>query len=175
MTKIINLFGGACTGKSVLAADLFSALKKQGVEVELAQEYVKRWAWTGKKVASPLDQLYIFAKQVKLESELIGKVDVVVTDSPSILSAMYEKEMFGTSIVEKAAVEYQTYLTSLGVQTFNFVLKREFPFNPKGRYSTTTPERLDEMITSNLKHLNYDFIVVETTPQNRCNFILNRI
>src|SRR4051812_8750331 len=97
-TFVVNLFGGPGVGKSTLAAEIFVTLKKRGIEVELIQEYVKAWAWDGKPVGT-FDQLYILAKQLKLETRLYGKVDVVVTDSPLLFSPIYER-FYGGGIHE---------------------------------------------------------------------------
>ena len=34
-TLVVNLFGGACTGKSTLASELFKDLKIKGVDCEI--------------------------------------------------------------------------------------------------------------------------------------------
>jgi tRNA uridine 5-carbamoylmethylation protein Kti12 len=44
-TIVINLISGPCAGKSTAAAGIFSALKKQGIECELALEYAKDCVW----------------------------------------------------------------------------------------------------------------------------------
>ena len=40
-TLVINLIGGPGCGKSTIAAELFSRLKKMGVTCELVTEYIK--------------------------------------------------------------------------------------------------------------------------------------
>ena len=86
--KVINLFGGPCTGKSTAAAELYSKLSRSGKRVELVQEFAKDLVW-GERHKTFEDQVYIFAKQNhKLES-LRGKVDYAITDSPLLLSCIY--------------------------------------------------------------------------------------
>lgn len=97
-TKLINLWGGPGSGKSTLAADVFATFKKQGKNVELVTEYAKSFAWEGKKITS-LDQIQIAASQSIAEERLIGKVEYVVTDSPSLLGAFYDEFYNGSSVV----------------------------------------------------------------------------
>jgi len=42
--KVINFYGGAGIGKSTIAADIFSKLKRKGYKTELVGEYAK-WLW----------------------------------------------------------------------------------------------------------------------------------
>ena len=44
-TKVINLFGNPGSGKSTVAAYLFSELKSRGLEVELVTETAKDLVW----------------------------------------------------------------------------------------------------------------------------------
>ena len=39
--KVINFYGGAGIGKSTIAADIFSKLKRKGHKTELVGEYAK--------------------------------------------------------------------------------------------------------------------------------------
>lgn len=86
---VINLAGGPGCGKSILASDVFSALKKKYVECELSSEYIKRKIREdARKVVQ--NQIYIFAKQ---QFQLFGmkdNVQVIITDSPIFLSAVYD-------------------------------------------------------------------------------------
>ena len=43
--KIVNLFGGPGTAKSIFCADIFSALKRKGINCEMSREYAKDIAW----------------------------------------------------------------------------------------------------------------------------------
>ena len=44
-TKIINIFGNPGSGKSTIAAYLFTALKSRNIEVELVTETAKDLVW----------------------------------------------------------------------------------------------------------------------------------
>ena len=42
--KVINFYGGAAIGKSTIAADMYSKLKRMGYRTELVGEFAK-WLW----------------------------------------------------------------------------------------------------------------------------------
>lgn len=134
-TTIINLYGGPGTGKSTLSCELFAALKKSGHSVELVREYVKDWAWEGKKVGA-FDQIYITGKQAKREYSLYGKVDYVITDSPLYLSPFYEQYYSDQNIVESSVKSFLDYSMKRGQLYLHFFIDRAKKYNPDGRYET---------------------------------------
>jgi adenylate kinase family enzyme len=88
MIRRICLFAGPGSGKSTLAAKIFAALKEQQIQVELINEYIKTWAYTG-KVPKSYDQLYVFAKQLNSEDVILRHVPLLITDSPLLLNSAY--------------------------------------------------------------------------------------
>lgn len=91
MTVVVNLYGGPGAGKSTTRAGVFHKLKMYGVNVEEVAEYAKDLTWEGRDYALS-NQLYVFAKQFKRMDMLMGKVDVLVTDSPLLLSSVYAND-----------------------------------------------------------------------------------
>lgn len=89
MTKIINIFAGPGAGKSTFAASLFSEMKRRGISVEMPYEFPKNLAWEGNSSALS-DQLWIFAHQHRSITQLYGKVDYIIMDSPLMLSVLYK-------------------------------------------------------------------------------------
>lgn len=79
-TKIINLLGCPCSGKSTTAAGLFHLMKLEGYNVELVQEFVKKEVYAENK-GSLADQLLLTASQNHLLRNLVGKVEYVICDA----------------------------------------------------------------------------------------------
>ncbi len=139
MTTIINLWGGPGSGKSTTAAEIFAHLKKQGINCELVQEYIKGWVWEERKRIFG-DQLYILAKQVRKEQILLGKVDFIITDSPVWFSAFYDwsaSEYKRESALANVIEDYQLSLKKEGHDVYDlFISRADRPFNPAGRYQS---------------------------------------
>ena len=130
MAIIVNLFGGPGCGKSTTAAYVFSKLKMQGVNAELVTEFAKDKTWEGNTKALSC-QPYVFGKQVYRIDRCIDDVDVIVTDSPLLLTILYNKdkaiEPHFTNMVFSKYAEYDN---------LNFGLLRKKAYNPKGRNQT---------------------------------------
>lgn len=120
-TRVINFYGGPCSGKSTAAAGLFYKMKLLGYSVELTDEFAKECVWED-NVPMLRDQLWILAHQHRKILRLVGKVDYVITDSPVLLSPIY-REVYGTPLysdaIDKLALEcYNMY------DNVNFMLSR---------------------------------------------------
>ena len=89
---IVNLFGGPSSGKSTLATKLFSELKiTTNLAVEYVHEYAKDLVYEQRHNILSKDQLYVFAKQNHMLKmiELSNEIDIIVVDSPILLSAVF--------------------------------------------------------------------------------------
>jgi nicotinamide riboside kinase len=154
-TIVVNVLGGPGVGKSTLASELFVHMKRRDTTCELIREYVKQWAWDGISVG-PFDQLYILGKQAKYESRLYGKVDYVITESPFLLSAVYENFYTGKDIVLPTVLRFMRHALENGILHKNFVLQRQFEYERGGRYEDErTARQVDKAIESFL--VDHDF------------------
>lgn len=149
-TLVINLVGGPGSGKSTTAAGVFYELKQMGVNCELITEYAKDKTWEGSQ-STLSDQLYVFGKQHHRMFPKIGQVDVIITDSPLILSLIYGnhmKDSFKTLVKE----------TFDDFWNMNYYIVRKKPYNPSGRNQTEEEAKAIDVITRNvLKENNIPF------------------
>jgi hypothetical protein len=145
---VVNFFGGPGCGKSTTAASLFSFLKMGELNVELVTEYAKDEVWNGNQY--PLTfQPYVFGQQAWRIARLLNKVDIVVTDSPILLSTVYADEKLPQSFHDFVYWQHNQF------NNLNFFLKRVKKFNPIGRHhSELESTELDAKIADKLKKLN---------------------
>ena len=86
---VVNLLGGPGSSKSTSAALLFAILKRKDINAELVTEFAKSAAWEN-NVKAIENQAYVFGKQCYKMSRCADDVDVIITDSPLILSIIYK-------------------------------------------------------------------------------------
>lgn len=153
MTLTVNFYGGPGAGKSTLTAGVFYHLKLAGVNCEMAREYAKDLVWEGRvKLLTEARQSYIFSKQLKRLQDVAGQVDVVLTDSPLLLSAIYSRNPVMRMLVK----EHHDTFTNM-----NFVVVREKPYQPIGRVQTEDEaQELDVRIEGLLSDMGEDFQTV---------------
>ena len=176
MTTVINLFGSPNSGKSTTAAGLYYFLKMRGFHCEMVREYYKNWVWEG-RTANKFDQPYIFGKQLKYESLLYEKVDYVITDSPLILPAYYEKLHEETNIVLPAAMRFMEHAKSQGIMYKNFWLDTVDNIDNRGRQhdEEAIAKIANDMYTWLTKELNFDIQKVKSPLDKRVDFIIDII
>lgn len=131
--KIINLFGGPGAGKSTTASGLFYELKKHGINVELASEWIKDKVFEGTKYPFK-DELYTFAKQHKKLRQMVDKCDVIICDSPLPLAILYSKEEPMPTFYELVMIYFNRY------DNINYLIKRNHAYIPQGRIQSTEEE-----------------------------------
>lgn len=167
------MLGGSGIGKSTAAAGLYHYMKMQGMNVELVREYVKNWAWDGKKIGQ-YDQIYIFGKQSRSEYMLYGKVDYIITDSPILLSPIYEKFYNnGESMIEEAAVKFLDKAKKNGIQHVNFLLERQKEFNPEGRYETEEQaKQVDFEVRKFIVNYDIDYKLINCPDEDRIKVMM---
>jgi len=173
-TTVINLFGGPGVGKSTLQADLYADMKKRGCRVEMVREVAKKWAWDDREITA-LDQLNIIGEQIKDESELYGKVDFIITDSPIMLGAFYMDYNHGELFMQKMVQEYMEFAEKNGVNFMNILLSRKhMKYNPFGRFeSEWQAKNLDEQLQGFLFETRLEFNRLNGFPEDRVENIID--
>lgn len=161
MIKRINLLSGPCAGKSTIAAYVYAQLKSDGHHIELIQEYVKEWAYEGRKITS-MDQVYLFAKQLRREDLVLrsDKIECIVTDSPLALIIYYSMhyEFNSWKNIQAIADEFELQHPSLNI----FLERDNIPYSNIGRYET-----YDEALKVDRGLLNY--LDTHIIPYHRIN------
>lgn len=125
---VINLYGGPGTGKSRTTARIFSNLKWKDIDCEMALEYAKDKVWEN-SIDVLNNQVYIFGKQYHKLFVLKDKVDVIITDSPILLTIIYDKKQ-NINLKNLVLDSYNEF------ENINVFIKRVVKYNPNGRMQT---------------------------------------
>lgn len=151
---VINLFGGPGSGKSTIAAGLFYKLKIRGINCELCTEYAKDMVWE-ESYHTLDDQIYVFGKQHHRLWRVKDKVDVIICDSPLILSCYYSKTE--SLYFEKFIVEQFNKFNNV-----NYFINRSNSYSEVGRMQTIDEARgIDQEIMNILNRHNIKYDVLE--------------
>lgn len=149
---IVNLFGVPGAGKSTGAAYIFSQLKMKGVNAELITEFAKDKVWENNEKVFK-NQMYLFGKQSFRISRVEDEVDVIVTDSPLLLSIFYNSNpILGDNFNTLVADVFHSY------NNVNYLLTRTKPYNPSGRHQTEEESKaLEQPMRQLLKDWNVEY------------------
>lgn len=167
-TIVVNLFAGAGAGKSTVMAETFAKLKWNEVDVEMATEFIKEAIWE-KRPKIPSNQALIFGEQYYRISRLLGEVDVVITDSPILLSRFYNSDL---------SVNFDNHVFDVfnSLNNVNYFIERKKKYNPNGRFqSENEAKALDVVMMEMLDNLSIPYKVVEGLPNVASEFIKDDI
>lgn len=153
---VANLFGAPGAGKSTTAAMVFALLKQNGVNAELSTEFAKDKVWEQSPKIFQCQE-YIFGKQSWKLKRLENEVDVVVTDSPLLNSIIYNSNPVLGEDFNNVVVSCHNYYNNI-----NFLLKRNKPYNPKGRFQTEeeSDEIYNDIFYMLTHYIDSDFVTV---------------
>lgn len=127
-TLVVNLFAGPGAGKSTSMAYIFAKLKSAGFNCEMAPEFAKEKVWEN-SLDVLNNQIYVFGKQHHTIHRLLGKVDIIITDSPLLLSIHYGSKC--SKAFKLLVLEEHQKLNNI-----NYFIVRSKKYNPKGRLQT---------------------------------------
>ncbi|MGF7018766.1 hypothetical protein M2145_002541 [Lachnospiraceae bacterium PF1-21] len=176
-TIVVNAFAGPGAGKTTSAWEISSQLKKKGVVVEYVPEYAKELVWDGEIEllnGSYSSETKIYEEKKRRIDRLIGKVEVIVTDSPLLQSLEFldhdkvsasEKKMFENRVMKDVS-EYEN---------FNYFVERNEneAYEKAGRIHTLKESKeLDAKIKAMLKNKG---IYYGTYNHNTINRIADNI
>lgn len=152
-TLVVNLFAGPGAGKSTGAAYIFSMIKMSGVDAEYVNEYAKDKVWEDNKEVFKC-QFLITGKQAYKILRCVGKVDVVITDSPIAIGAQYCQD--NPYLKDACLYEFNKY------NNLNIFINRVKKYNPNGRHQTEEEaKKIDESTKQWLKDNKIDYIEVD--------------
>ena len=159
---LVNLYGAPGAGKSTGAAYIFSQLKMRGINAELVTEFAKDKVWEESKEVFN-NQAYIFGKQYFRISRCADKVDVIITDSPLLLSTIYnDNPILGeefNNVVRNVANSYDS---------INYYITRVKEYNPKGRSQS---EEESDAIADRVKDmLDYEGVEYIEKPGSKASY-----
>lgn len=153
-TITVNLLAGPGCGKSTFTAAIFSELKWKGVDCEIAPEYAKDLVWE-QRYKTFENQIYLFGKQHHRIFRLQGQVEVVITDSPILLTPIYDNEK-RKSLKDLVFEEYYK------MNNLNVFLQRKKEYNPNGRkHNEDEAKELDNKIYELLRQNQLPFMEVQ--------------
>jgi len=154
--KVINLFGGPGSGKSKVAAGVYSKLRARSINIELVREFAKDLYYQDRLTSMMEFQEVIYAEQNSRLQWLLGKLDYAITDSPILLSAVYpdiNRELFNLA-PWPALHEFKTLVRAqfLCYDNLNIWLERPPTYEQAGRVQDEKEAQwIDEMLWTELE------------------------
>ena len=150
---VITLFAGPGAGKSTGATYIFSKLKMAGVDAEYVSEFAKDKVWEENERVFH-KQFYITGKQAWKIARCNGKVDVIITDSPILLGAMYCDD--NPELISGIKYEFKKY------SNLNFFIERVKSYNPNGRNQTfDEAKKIDKETLKFLDSCNESYAIID--------------
>jgi hypothetical protein len=160
---VVNLFAGPSVGKSTLAPDIFTKLKRLGIQAECPPEVAKLHAQRG-DMEFLRDQLAVFGQtQHQLSMSRLSGSPIAVSDSPILLSLVYAPKPYFASfpnMVREVAAQYQN---------LNYYLKRDpsIPFSEVGRvHNEAESKEKDAEILEMLRTEQQTFKVIDSSEES---------
>jgi hypothetical protein len=149
----VNINCGPGSGKSTLAAWLFSELKIAGYDIQLIDEYVKRWAYEKRNI-NGFDEVYIFSKHMFAEESYLRSGAKIITDCPLLQTAAYcvrDHLSFAPQLIELSN-QFEEKYPSINI----FLERTNIPYKREGRYEDfTKAKKTDKIILDVLfEHLD---------------------
>ena len=164
----INLFGGPSSGKSTTASWLFSNLKREGYNIELIPEYIKKWTYINHNISpGSFEQFYIFGKQLYNEDVVLRSgFEHLIADCPLYAMAFYAEyyDMPGSKQIIEISKKFEDKYNSYNI----FLLRDDSAsFSEIGRFHDYKEAcKIDKKLKTFLKYQNIDHVVFGVEEQD---------
>lgn len=173
MSKLINLIGAPCSGKSATAMGVTYLLKRQGISAEYVDETAKEFSLEQRQMALSC-QPFVFGNQLMKIERVWGKYDYIITDCPLILNVFYGNYLHAGKYPEHFYNAVINVARDYGGQYF-FLQHDYSTYETTGRNQTIT-EALD--IQGNMESLLYDLGIrysIWNLDLNTAQHIVNKV
>lgn len=163
---LVTLLGSPCSGKTTVAAMVFSALKDAGVPAEFIPETARLFIAERRAVMekpfhlTDLDQILIMRKQLEVESMMIqacGKEVVVVADGSPLNSLLYMKPETRQEYSVRAAI--QQHRLNMPLAFYVHTVSPGFGSDPNRIHDMETSRAIDaflpELMSQEVEWLKY--------------------
>jgi predicted ATPase len=181
--KLIMVMGPPASGKSTLAAEVHTELKKRGFNSvfvsEVATDFIAEYGIPN----TPIDQMVIFYKQLNKETMFLDSKEFIVCDSSSILNYFYFRKLFPEKLTSKdiASINHLQKEILKHINTIDYIFyvppMKDIDTNDGIRYHNDDDiSRLDRWIKSyleleNINHQDLSSVLVN----NRVDYITKSI
>lgn len=171
----INLYGAPSSGKTTLAGQLFGELKSNKINVVFVQEYAKELVYLGQdmRTLDEAERIVILGEQFRREKMFKDKVDVLITDSPMILTAYYHRDPTGKENWDYALDIVKRHLSKDEIHIW---LEPTNGYEIEGRSHTEEQSsKINQEMKDYLQNVGIDFYLINGTPVERLNKVLHII
>ena len=153
-TKVINFVASPSSGKSLMAALIFSELKMRHYKAEYVQEYAKTLVWQD-RLDDLVNQYNVSLEQYRMIKSVNGKVNYICLDSPLLLGLCYNRHGNGNVCnVEKTEKMILSKMSEFDNIYIFLERNEEFPYEIEGRIHN---EEQSKVISSQLLGLLDEF------------------
>jgi len=153
---LINIYGGPSTGKSSIAAlmkGLLAVSHENGLVVEAPEEVPKSLVWD-ENYKKLKDQYFIFSQQLnRIKSLISGNADIIISDSPPLLSAVYSKYTPDNNDNFIQLIKDENRNIDKNIKTINIYLNRKHQYKNEGRNHN---EQTSIKLSKEIKELIYE-------------------
>ena len=141
-TKVINFVASPSSGKSLMAALIFSELKMKHYRAEYVQEYAKTLVWQG-RLDELANQYNVSLEQYRMIKSVDGKVEYICLDSPLLLGLYYNR-YHEDNVCDIPKTERMILSKMSEFENIYIFLDRntEFPYETEGRIHTEEQSRV---------------------------------